>query len=521
MPTPAVDRQLRARQLLRFVGTDHPHVTHVDRKDIDHARSLVGDTYTTIDDDEPWPPAWSTSQQSFNSFYSWFKKWRPVTTTSTPSISSVGSNNHHQAVTTDCPSERNNQPVETASNASEEISTPTLYTHASSTRPSSPTPTTSDLPSTGNTPKTSTYRRSTSTDNNVDMADNGRRQPVPDPDGPLTAQAAAALMAAAFRQHRENQNADMGNLLAAAIDHQQRQQPAASTALQAVDVGYFDPSAKDPSGAGLISGGKINKYTDIFPFCDRLVDLAATHGDDAVRRIWSQCLQGPALVWHSHILTDDDRELLRTATINAICNKLKSRFKIDYSVALDTLKQSRFTMSDVANDKDIMAFVQTMMRNAKACDMSRHGQLIAAFEALDGDIQSELDKPTSTTEIDSFLRQIQERESVLRKRAQRFRQPQQPYRQQYPPRGQYQQGQQFNRYRQPYRNQGQQQQQSLWNRYQQQRYQPQGQDSRPRIATTRTTVAVQPVQCRKPARQQSTAVRPATTAGATTGSSRS
>ncbi|EAQ91761.1 hypothetical protein CHGG_03696 [Chaetomium globosum CBS 148.51] len=401
MPTPAVDRQLRARQLLRFVGTDHPHVTHVDRKDIDHARS----------------------------FYSWFKKWRPVTTTSTPSISSVGSNNHHQAVTTDCPSERNNQPVETASNASEEISTPTLYTHASSTRPSSPTPTTSDLPSTGNTPKTSTYRRSTSTDNNVDMADNGRRQPVPDPDGPLTAQAAAALMAAAFRQHRENQNADMGNLLAAAIDHQQRQQPAASTALQAVDVGYFDPSAKDPSGAGLISGGKINKYTDIFPFCDRLVDLAATHGDDAVRRIWSQCLQGPALVWHSHILTDDDRELLRTATINAICNKLKSRFKIDYSVALDTLKQSRFTMSDVANDKDIMAFVQTMMRNAKACDMSRHGQLIAAFEALDGDIQSELDKPTSTTEIDSFLRQIQERESVLRKRAQRFRQPQQPYRQ--------------------------------------------------------------------------------------------
>jgi hypothetical protein len=240
-------------------------------------------------------------------------------------------------------------------------------------------------------------------------------------------------MAAAFRQHRQAQNNDMGNLLAAALN---QQAPAQNTSLKAADVGYFDPSAKDPSGAGVISDGKANKYTDIFPFCDRLAHLAATHGDEAVRRVWSQCLQGPALVWHSHILTDDDRELLRTATVAAICNKLKNRFKIDYSEALDTLKQSRFTLYDVANGKDLMAFIQTMMRNAKACDMSRHGQLIAAFEALDGDIQSELDKPTATTEVDTFLRQVQDRESVLRRRAQRYQRP--PPRQQYPPQRPYQ-----------------------------------------------------------------------------------
>jgi hypothetical protein len=45
MPKNAVDRQLRARQLLRFVSTNHAHATSVTRQDRDYALSLVGDSY--------------------------------------------------------------------------------------------------------------------------------------------------------------------------------------------------------------------------------------------------------------------------------------------------------------------------------------------------------------------------------------------------------------------------------------------------------------------------------------------
>ncbi|KAK4244946.1 hypothetical protein C7999DRAFT_34712 [Corynascus novoguineensis] len=156
-----------------------------------------------------------------------------------------------------------------------------------------------------------------------------------DPDAPPTATAAAQMIASAVRKQLEDEAADIANNLAASISQQSKTNNIFM--LKPADVGYFDLSATYPSGGGVVSDGKVNKYSDIFPFRDRLTHLAATHGEDAVRRVWSQCLLGPALVWHSHILTED-RELLRTIPLNAICNKLRSRFRIDYSTAFDTLR---------------------------------------------------------------------------------------------------------------------------------------------------------------------------------------
>ncbi|KAL2194782.1 hypothetical protein P885DRAFT_62879 [Corynascus similis CBS 632.67] len=234
-----------------------------------------------------------------------------------------------------------------------------------------------------------------------------------DPDAPLTETAAAQMIASAVRQQREREAADIANSLAASIIQQSNTNN--TVMLKPADVGYFDPSATDLSGRGVVSDGEVNKYSDIFPFCDRLTHLAVTHGEDVVRSVWSQCLLGPALVWHSHILTDEDRELLRTAPLNAICNKLKSRFRIDYSTAFDTLKNSRFTLQDIAAGRDIMAFIQVIMRNAKACHIPIGGQLIAVFEALDADIQYQLRRPSETTAVDEFFRHVQERESILKR----------------------------------------------------------------------------------------------------------
>lgn len=251
---------------------------------------------------------------------------------------------------------------------------------------------------------------------------------------------AAQLMAAAFEQNRAAQDIDFTNLIAEAFANHMPANVSVgggAPSLKAADIGYFDPSLKDPSGAGVITDGRDTKYCDVFPFCDRLLDLAKTSGEECVRKVWSQCLRGPALVWFSHILTDNDRDLLRTGSVDAICGKLKARFKTDYSTAMGVLKGPKFTLYDILMGRDIMAHVRTMMRNAKACEMGTRAQMIAAFESLDSDIQSDLAKPDGAATVDEFFKDIQEMESVLRQRADKLRRPPQSYpgRQPYHPYG--------------------------------------------------------------------------------------
>lgn len=84
------------------------------------------------------------------------------------------------------------------------------------------------------------------------------------------------------------------------------------------------------------------------------------------------------------------------------------------------LKRSHYGLANAARGEDMTAFIQITIRNARACQMGTHAQLIAAFESLDADIQSELSKPTEHTTLEEFLTDLRSRESVIRKHAARF-----------------------------------------------------------------------------------------------------
>ncbi|KAK4237721.1 hypothetical protein C8A03DRAFT_34288 [Achaetomium macrosporum] len=88
---------------------------------------------------------------------------------------------------------------------------------------------------------------------------------------------------------------------------------------------------------------------------------------------------------------------LRTATIDAICDKLRTEF----------------TYEDLINGKDVAAFMRVVMRNAKALDMSRHVQLVVAYKALDPRIRVYVEDPTETTGVDAFFRRVQDCASIL------------------------------------------------------------------------------------------------------------
>ncbi|KAK2034141.1 hypothetical protein LX32DRAFT_441932 [Colletotrichum zoysiae] len=248
------------------------------------------------------------------------------------------------------------------------------------------------------------------------------------PSTPLTAEAASTLMAAAMAAQRHDMQTDFAAMMREAFrindaNNQNQQANRESTPrdnsrpapLRSADVGLFHPEAKDPNHLGMVSDGKLTVYTDVYAFTDRLTDLAASRGDAAIREIWTQCLQGSALVWYSQILTPADRDLYRTATINTITAKLLERFKPHYGDAMRRWKQASYTLQDVHGAKDPMIYVQTMLRDAKACGiMDIEAQLRAVHESFDGTIQSLIPPPDEYTTLEGFLQSIRRHESTMR-----------------------------------------------------------------------------------------------------------
>ncbi|KAJ8129258.1 hypothetical protein O1611_g4372 [Lasiodiplodia mahajangana] len=83
----------------------------------------------------------------------------------------------------------------------------------------------------------------------------------------------------------------MAQLLAAA----RQDTPASSASIRSTNIGYFDPGAKDPTAARIITNSEITKYTNVYAFINRLKHLAQQQFNAEVRRVWTQCLLGPAV----------------------------------------------------------------------------------------------------------------------------------------------------------------------------------------------------------------------------------
>ncbi|KAI0410691.1 hypothetical protein F5X98DRAFT_87017 [Xylaria grammica] len=456
MPPGLAEDALAARQLLRFIDTGHPSATLVTDQDISFARYLAPELNRQTQLEEDFPLSWAESQRRFNTF---LRRWRGLHATHR-------ADNHGK---NEIPSRPAGIPSKPAGIPPEPTGIPSKLTNIPSEPQIEskaenfggrhlpepvPAPEHLTLPKLAITPH-DTEQPPSARQAATNLSAESQRQledlagqlgrfhmrspssslsPIDTPPGasedsldipqhptplspamavPLTIEDAQRLLQEAMTQ----QNNNMARLLAAARQDAPPNPAPAPATLRSSDVGYFDPAAKDPTAAGIIADGKITKYTDVFAFTDRLKHLAAQQGEAEVRKVWTQCLLGPALVWHSQVLSSADRELLETATIQAICNKLTDRFKPSWSTAMSRLQSYQFTLEDVYKGRDILSFVQRVIRDAKGCDQNDTNQLKAAFEAFDGDIQSQLTVPSETTTVDTFLTQIREREGVLKKMA--------------------------------------------------------------------------------------------------------
>ncbi|GAW26153.1 putative transposon Ty3-I Gag-Pol polyprotein [Rosellinia necatrix] len=399
-----VDQQLQllGRQILRFHRTEHPNAEIIEPHDLDNARKVVT-SLSEVYDDIPYPVEWAESKTKFRTF---LRKWRKQL----PNISTTP---HKELSRLVIPTAPKFSPPSVGQSPSSRINSGFLDNPEDDTDAAIQKLSNFIFESPHNSPPQSPSMSQ------------------PPPPQPLSAEDAATLIAAAFSR----QKSDISQIVAHTIQQMQEGTPASSHSgingngnLKPEEVGFFNPSSKDYDGSGALSQGKQTIYTDVWAFTDRLRHLAGVHGEAKVNTVWTTCLQATALSWHTTELTDAEKAALRTGTVENICTKLQTRFRRNHSEALHSLQTRRFTLYDLQQGKSIRTFVQSVIRDAKACDYSLRNQLLAAFEALDVEIKSQLDKPNDTTTLGGFLSSIDNRESILVEKARQL-----PYRRPAPP----------------------------------------------------------------------------------------
>jgi hypothetical protein len=74
----------------------------------------------------------------------------------------------------------------------------------------------------------------------------------------------------------------------------------------------------EDNGLGVSTTGKYTIYKDVYAFTDRLKHLAAVRSEGLVREVFLTYLRGAALVWHFTELSDMERDLMMTASLEQI-----------------------------------------------------------------------------------------------------------------------------------------------------------------------------------------------------------
>ena len=151
------------------------------------------------------------------------------------------------------------------------------------------------------------------------------------------------------------------------------------------DIGYFDPTYEDSGNSSIVNAGRHIFYRDPYVFVDRLKDLArGSVGEQRIRELVPGCLRGGSLTWYSTELTDIEKDLYRDASLDTWCRAFIQRFKERGPVALQAMQAERYTMTDARNGRTPRAYVQDIIRHAKAAEFSSvYNQLTKAWNNLE------------------------------------------------------------------------------------------------------------------------------------------
>ena len=189
------------------------------------------------------------------------------------------------------------------------------------------------------------------------------------------------------------------------------------------DVGYFHPFYDNKScdtAPHLETAGKDTYFRDVYSFVERCKEVGRYKKD--IQKHLHGCLRGAAMEWHTVELTPDER-LNMTYHLDIWTRALISRFKSPPSVGVKTLHSEKYTMDDAANRREPREYAMTIMRAAKIANFKMINELMQfIYYGLDEEFQLNIDEPHEGTDLNSFLKALDNRKHQWWAIAQRHRQ---------------------------------------------------------------------------------------------------
>lgn len=128
-------------------------------------------------------------------------------------------------------------------------------------------------------------------------------------------------------------------------------------------------------------------------------------------------------MWHTTKLSDDARRLLTYGNnLDEWERKLTERFKEQASIATASLLREKYTMYDAQQQREPREYAQKIIRHAKSAELtSIFNQLNVIYNGIDVEFRQVLKKPTNTTNLDTYLQEMDDMKeiwwTIARKRA--------------------------------------------------------------------------------------------------------
>jgi hypothetical protein len=159
----------------------------------------------------------------------------------------------------------------------------------------------------------------------------------------------------------------------------------------------FDP----PSHTRLVSNaattqGKYMVHHNVFSFTDTLKLYAEL--DLCKNLFWKSCLRGVALTWWLIELSNVQRELMKTASLETVCTALIERFKMPSSAALSQLNCTSYMYTQIRNGMHISEHLSTCFRLCRhASFVDESAVVLSTWNTLDPQIRVVLSTSATAT----------------------------------------------------------------------------------------------------------------------------
>ena len=202
---------------------------------------------------------------------------------------------------------------------------------------------------------------------------------------------------------------------AASIGQQARQEGSSSSQfgnghgedkLRPRDIGYFEPK----NGELFTVKDNNHIYHNVYDFTNRMKVVAATTDTRKLLRVVNQCLLGEAQQWYNRELDNLCRLGLQSegASIEDWTQALEARFKQARGAALKDLERCYYSVRELHRGKSPADFVQEVILLGQAAGIvtTEGAQIMLAYEHIDARLRANLQKPTDTTTMTDFLRDV-------------------------------------------------------------------------------------------------------------------